>query len=329
MVAQALSAIRHHARWPMWRRALGILFIAAVLALIARKLGTIDWDAVLAALRGFDRRTLLPAAGFAVLTGLLYSQFDVLGCRYAGHPLPVHRVMAIAYVSYTMSLNLGATLGGAGVRYRLYSRAGLSPPQIWSVFAVAVTSNWLGYALLAGIILAGHLVVLPPEWGIPPAATRLIGVVMLAAPAGYVAACVAWQGRHRTVRDHDIYVPSPRFALLQILVSAGNWAAVAAILHAFLHAHADYYTVLGVFLASGLAGVVIRVPGALGVVETVFLTMLGGQVPHGLLLAALIAYRALYYLIPLGVGTVGYFLLEARGKKLAAGTESEEGQRRL
>ncbi|MNU03170.1 Inner membrane protein YbhN [compost metagenome] len=72
----------------------------------------------------------------------------------------------------------------------------------------------------------------------------------------------------------------------------------------------------------------IRVPGALGVVETVFLTMLGGQVPHGLLLAALIAYRALYYLIPLGVGTVGYFLLEAQGKKLAQGKAMEDNQRR-
>ena len=62
--AEALSAIRQHAHWPAWRRAIGILFIAAVLALIARKLGTIDWNAVLEALRGFNARTLLPAAGW-------------------------------------------------------------------------------------------------------------------------------------------------------------------------------------------------------------------------------------------------------------------------
>ncbi|WP_419187125.1 lysylphosphatidylglycerol synthase domain-containing protein [Cupriavidus necator] len=322
MVAQTISAIRQHARWPMWRRAIGILFIAAVVALIARKLGTIDWDAVITALRGFDRRTLLPAFGCVVLTGLLYSQFDVLGVHYAGHPLPVRRTMAIAYVSYTLSLNLGATLGGAGVRYRLYSRAGLSAPQVWSVFAVAVTSNWLGYALLAGTILAGQLVVLPPEWGIPPVATRLLGALMLAAPAGYLAACAVWHGRHRTVRDHDIYVPSVGFAALQILVSAGNWMAVAGIMHALLHTHADYFTVLGVLLASGLAGVVVRVPGGLGVIETVFFAMLGDQVPHALLVAALIAYRALYYLMPLAVGTVGYFLLEARGKREGANEET-------
>jgi uncharacterized membrane protein YbhN (UPF0104 family) len=321
MGAPTLSAIRQHAHWPAWRRAIGILFIAAVLALIARKLGTIDWAAVLAALRGFKASTLLPAAGLVALSGLLYSQFDVLGCRYAGHPLPARRVMAIAYVSYTLSLNLGATLGGAGVRYRLYSRAGLSPPQIWSLFAVVVSSNWLGYALLAGASLAWQPVVLPPEWGIPEALTRMLGWLMLAVPAGYLAACAAWHGRHRTVRDHDVHVPPMRFAALQCLVSASHWMAVAAILHALLHTHVGYFTVLGVLLASGLAGVVVRVPGGIGVIETVFLAMLGDQVPYALLLAALIAYRALYYLIPLGLGTVGYFLLEARGKRLARGSE--------
>lgn len=50
-------------------------------------------------------------------------------------------------------------------------------------------------------------------------------------------------------------------------------------------------------------------------IETVFLTMLGGQVPHGLLLAALIVYRALYYLIPLMIGSISYFVLEAQGKR--------------
>ncbi|RDK07373.1 lysylphosphatidylglycerol synthase domain-containing protein [Cupriavidus lacunae] len=315
MGAATLSAIRQHAHWPAWRRAIGLLFIAAVLALIARKLGAIDWNAVLTALRGFNARTLLPAAGFVVLSGLLYSQFDVLGCRYAGHPLPLRRVMAIAYVSYTLSLNLGATLGGAGVRYRLYSRAGLSPPQIWSLFVVVVSSNWLGYALLAGGILAGQVVVLPPEWGIPAALTQVLGMMMLAIPAGYLAACAAWHGRHRTVSDHDIYVPPVRFAALQCLLSAAHWMAMAAILYSLLHTHAAYFTVLGVLLASGLAGVVVRIPGGLGVIETVFLTMLGGQVPHGLLLAALIAYRALYYVIPLVIGSLGYFMLEAHGKR--------------
>ncbi|MNT12523.1 Inner membrane protein YbhN [compost metagenome] len=90
---------------------------------------------------------------------------------------------------------------------------------------------------------------------------------------------------------------------------------MAAILFSLLHTHAGYFTVLGVLLASGLAGVVVRIPGGLGVIETVFLTMLGGQVPHGLLLAALIAYRAMYYLIPLMIGAIGYFVLEAHGKR--------------
>ncbi len=194
--------------------------------------------------------------------------------------------MAISYVSYTLSLNLGATLGGAGVRYRLYTRAGLTLPQIWSLFVVVVSSNWLGYALLAGGILAAQLVVLPPEWGMPAALTRVLGALMLAVPAATwlpVPPGTAATGPCATTTSICRRWVSGRCSACCPQPTGWRWRR--SCIRCCIRMR-GYFTVLGVLLASGLAGVVVRIPGGLGVIETVFLTMLGAQVPHGLLLAA-------------------------------------------
>ncbi len=46
--------------------------------------------------------------------------------------------------------------------------------------------------------------------------------------------------------------------------------------------------------------------------EAVFLALLGHRVPHAQLLGALLAYRALYYIAPLIIASLGYAALESR-----------------
>ena len=60
---------------------------------------------------------------------------------------------------------------------------------------------------------------------------------------------------------------------------------------------------LTVLLTSVMATLIVRVPGGLGVLETVFVALLGYRVPQGQLLAALLAYRGIYYLLPLVLAT--------------------------
>jgi uncharacterized membrane protein YbhN (UPF0104 family) len=53
------------------------------------------------------------------------------------------------------------------------------------------------------------------------------------------------------------------------------------------------------------------------VLEAVFIALLAGEhVSHGAIIAALLAYRVLYYFLPLALATVGYLILESRAKKL-------------
>jgi uncharacterized membrane protein YbhN (UPF0104 family) len=73
--------------------------------------------------------------------------------------------------------------------------------------------------------------------------------------------------------------------------------------------------VLAVLLVGAVAGVITHVPAGLGVLEAVFVALLSDQMPQARLLGALLAYRAIYYLVPLALATLAYVLTEVRAKR--------------
>ena len=62
--------------------------------------------------------------------------------------------------------------------------------------------------------------------------------------------------------------------------------------------------------AGAKLGLATAIPGGLGVIEAVYLALLSGSVRQGTLMGAVLAYRALYYLLPLAGGLVLYAWLE-------------------
>ena len=93
-------------------------------------------------------------------------------------------------------------------------------------------------------------------------------------------------------------------------------AAIVWVLIRPLAAHPPSYGAVVVTLLLGaIAGVLAKVPGGLGVIEAVFVALLGHRVPEHGLLAALLAYRALYYLLPLATASLVTLALEARARR--------------
>ena len=108
-------------------------------------------------------------------------------------------------------------------------------------------------------------------------------------------------------------------------VSSLNCMAMGAIIWLLLGPQVDYFLVLGVLLVSSIAGVIVHIPAGIGVLEAVFIAMLSGEeISRGAIIAALLAYRALYYFLPLLLATIGYLILESRAKHLR-----EKNQRKL
>ena len=308
---------------PPWRRLLRRLFTLALVTLIVVLLfnlvRSVDWTEVWQALRGFSPGTLLVALGLVVASYLLFSAFDLLGRAYTGHHLPLRQVLRVAFVCYSFNLNLGSWVGSVAMRYRLYSRLGLDLPTITRILSASLVTNWLGYILLAGVVFSLGLVRLPDSWRMGNEGLRIIGVLLWLVAAAYFLACRFAKRRTWHWRAHRITLPSLRFALLQAFMGALNWCLMAGLIRLLLPEHADFTTVLGILLISAIAGVITHIPAGLGVLEAIFIALLQHLMPASAILAALIGYRALYFLLPLGVACVLYLVIERRaGARLKA-----------
>jgi len=178
------------------------------------------------------------------------------------------------------------------------------------IVGLSLATNWLGYGLVAGCVFASGVVQPPAQAHVGEGAFRALGVLMVLLAAAYVVACAKAQGRQWQVRGRRLQLPSARLALVQLGVSATNWALAASAMYLLLGGKVSYLVTLGVMLAASIAGVVTPIPAGLGVLEAVYLALLSGSVRQGALMGALLAYRALYYLVPLGGGLLLYLLLE-------------------
>lgn len=313
--------------WHLAKRGLTVLFFVAVLGLIANQAVKIDWGAVLGSIRAYAPRTLLIAAGFALASHAVYCTYDLIGRHQMRHGLPIARVAGVGLVSYAFNLNLGSLVGGVAFRYRLYSRLGLPTDVTTQVLVLSMLTNWLGYLFVGGLVFAFEPIALPPDWKIGSDGLRVLGVAMLLFVAGYLGACAGATRREWTLRGRVVRLPSGRIAALQLVVSSANWLIIAAILYTLLQRHIDYPTVLSVLLVAAVAGVITHVPAGLGVLEAVFVALLSHRVPQHELLAALLSYRAIYYLAPLTIASALFLFIDrtpARRSPPTADSESSD-----
>ncbi|CAN5331530.1 lysylphosphatidylglycerol synthase domain-containing protein [soil metagenome] len=299
-------------RWVLVRRIATLAFIVLVVTLVTMQARAVDWGAVVASIQSYSIGTLLLAVACAVASYSSYSCFDLLGRHYTGHGLPTRQVVKIAFISYAFNLNLGAMIGGAGFRFRLYSQLGLDNATIARVLGISFSTNWLGYMVLTALLFTTQLVTAPEGWTASAEALKVSGYGLGLLVVAYVAACVIWRNRVFTVRGVSIALPGWRMALLQVAMSTINWSLIASVIHVLLQGAPKFAHTLGALLAAAMAGAVTHVPGGLGVLETVFVTLLGDEIDTPTLLAALLTYRAIYYLVPLLIASTLFIVFEAR-----------------
>lgn len=311
------SGITGKAWWPGLKRAATVVFLTLVAWLLVSQARAIEWGQVFATLGRYPLAPLLGAAALALASLALYSCFDLLGRRYTGHTLRAPTVMLVTFISYVFNLNLGSLVGGVAFRYRLYSRLGLATGAITRVMSLSMLSNWIGYLCLAGFIFGFHPPALPPGWKIGSAGLQLLGFVLLALALAYLLLCAFSRQRSFMLRGHELILPSLRLALLQVSMGATNWLIMGGVIFLLLQQKVEFPTAVGVLLVGAVAGVIAHVPAGLGVLEAVFVALLSHQLPRHELLAALLAYRVIYYLVPLALATALYLVTETRAKKLA------------
>jgi hypothetical protein len=253
------------------------------------------------------------AASFLCLTGS-----DALAVRYAGRRLSYGRIALASFTSISIGHTLGfAVLSSSALRYRFYTAWGLTQGDVGRVLlscGITVTLGILttaGVASLARPALAAGIVGVPRSSLIAAAAACLL---VVAAYLGFAAL------RVRTLRIRRFELPAPGLglALGQVAVGTADQFAVSAALYHVLAASSDigYLTVAAAYAAANGAAVVTHVPGGLGVIETVFVVLL----PGAQVIGALIAFRAIYYLLPFVLGCLVLAAAEVHRRRHGVGT---------
>jgi hypothetical protein len=169
---------------------------------------------------------------------------------------------------------------------------------------------WLGNALVLGGAVSYAPAAASAVDHAAPWANRLIGLSTLSALGCYLI----WLApRPRTIgyARWKIVLPGPRLSLLQIAIGAMDLVLVTLAMYSVLPPLplVGFVTVLVIFVAATLLGTISHVPGSLGVIEAALLIGLP-QFQKEQLLASLLTFRLLYFVIPLCLALLSLGLRE-------------------
>lgn len=274
--------------------------IAVAVYLLVRTLRQYTLEQVRDALFSISARHLALSFVFAGASYLCLSCFDALAARYVGKPLALRRTALASFVSLSIGHNVGvAALSSAAVRYRYYSRWGLSSADVALMVLFCGVTVGLGLSTLGAVALLLRPQEASELTGLGRPAILALAVCAAAFPVLYIGLSATLR-RSVTVRGRRFRLPPLRIAVLQVVIGALNFAFVAASLHQVLSAlsHANYLKVAALSIIANIAAIASHVPGGIGVLEATVSHVLPGAET----LAGVIAFRAVYYFVPLGLG---------------------------
>jgi uncharacterized membrane protein YbhN (UPF0104 family) len=178
-------------------------------------------------------------------------------------------------------------------------------------------------------VLAGIVLVLNPSDA--AAALRLEESVVIAIGVGCLAVTglyLAFAAFLRTplkIRAWTFQMPTLKIALAQVVIGTINFAFVSACLREVMAVGGDvsYLKAATAFVLANVAILITHAPGGLGVLEATVRHVMGDQASIG----SLVAFRVIYFFIPLAIGLPLSLVVEAifRGRKARSGSHTEEG----
>jgi phosphatidylglycerol lysyltransferase len=298
----------------------GVALFGIALVAMHHTLRDVHYRDIVRVLRALPRTSVLlalvtTALGYAALT-----LYDTLACRYVGRPLPYRQTAFASFVGYAFSHTLGIpVVSGGAIRLRLYTAWGLSAAEVGAIIAFNALTFWLGFSLVGGTVLLIDPPHVPDTLPLPVHSLRAVGAGLVLVAAAYVVLTIV----RRTpivVRGHELRLPELGLVGRQVIVAAADWLCASLTLWALLPATPDLSVaaVLGAYLLAQTAGLVSHVPGGLGVFETVIVLLLAPPLDTQTVLASLVAFRAVYYFLPLVLAAValGIHELGLRGTVL-------------
>ncbi|RMD73125.1 MAG: UPF0104 family protein [Cyanobacteria bacterium J149] len=242
--------------------------------------------------------------------------YDILGFIHIKQKLSVLKIAFTAFVSYVVGNTVGFTaFSGTAIRYRYYGLWGVSKIKIGELIVFTHLTFWLGLLSISGVVSILDPLTLPSAIKLPFASIHPLGFIFLSLVLIYFIISVTIK-HSVTIAGEEITFPKPIISLGTIIVAGLDWGLAALVLYLLLPPNLSmtYIGFFGIYIVALTAGLISTVPGGLGVFETVMLYLRPESISAPQMLGGLIAYRFVYYLLPL-IFAVVLILLEAWKKR--------------
>ncbi len=256
---------------------------------------------VIRSLKAISWYRLSLAIAFTAFGYLAFATYDIIAFRYSKYPLSTGKILFTGFLSHAISNIVGfATLSGGAIRYRFYSHWGVPARIIALIIAFENLCFWLGLFAVGGITFLIEPLTLPSLLKLPFVSVHPIGFIFLLIVITYLILC-AIRKQPLIIKGQSFAIPTLTSSLAQIIVSFLDWAFAAGVLYILLPTNTSlsYPGFFGIYLLAMIVSIISHVPGGLGVFETVTLLLLPTSVNSAAALGSLLAFRAVYYLLPL------------------------------
>jgi phosphatidylglycerol lysyltransferase len=291
---------------PFLKPLLILALFAVALRVLHDTLARYRYRDVIAYVSALPRNQVLLAIALTLLGYLVMTGYDTLAFRYIRHPLPYFKIALASFIGYAFNNNVGFSgLVGGSLRYRLYNAWRLTAVEIAKVIVFCTVSFWLGFVLLGGIFFLVAPPDVPASIHLPFASMRLLGIVLLLPAIAYML-WIAVRREPIRIQQWEFELPTPGIFVAQVATSCLDWSIAAAVLYILLpdSLPLTFPQFLGIFLLAQIAGVASNVPGGIGIFEAIILVFLAPYFSASAILGSLVAFRVIYYLIPLLVAII-------------------------
>jgi glycosyltransferase 2 family protein len=305
--SKALDALRRAAgfcdRRLGWNRigvVLSITIIAIAVAVLYRILRKMNGSEVVDALITTDWRDVALSALFVAGGYFTLTFYDLFALRTIGRSdVPYWGAALAGFTSYAVGHNVGASVfTGGAVRYRVYSAWGLSAIEVAKICFVAGLTFWLGNATVLGLGIAYAPLAATAIDQLPAWLNRSGAILILILLGLYVS----WVWRRPRVVGREgwsVALPGGPLTLLQIGIGIVDLCFCALAMYILVpdEPNIGFVTLAVIFVSATLLGFASHAPGGIGVFDAAMLVALW-QFDKEDLLAGLLLFRLLYYIVP-------------------------------
>jgi phosphatidylglycerol lysyltransferase len=305
-------------KWNRFLQWLPAVAVVAALCLAYKEIQGHNFRQIVGLVFDFPVATLCVALLLTAMGYVLLAAYDGVALYHLGKPMPWRQVLLAGFTSFAVSNSAGhAMVSGGALRYRFYSGWGLGNQEIVEIILLSTVTYFLANGTLLALSYLATPTAVFDDHHLAGGLMRVVMWIVMLMLVGYWALVLSGK-RTLSWRTHSVTLPGKRITLLQSFIGAGDLLLAAAVLYVLLRQHMDisFAVFLNAYLLAQVLGLFSQSPGGIGVFESAFLYLLTGGNPSAEVLAALLVYRVVYYLLPLLVACMLILIYEFREREV-------------